>query len=157
MFALQLRHDLHVKEFYMRAAFNGLRIRSTKDKFDLVQTALSSDTEVAIGMLDKDVRAVTSKQKRTEAVRHLKVVNACMGRKLHAYFAQWLKYQEMHKRVYSGKFKIRVYELYMSILRQGFKQWKDNKTKKMKRRKMKMIQEMESQVAETQNEISVTT
>ena len=137
---LLLQKEKLMRDFYLRAAFNGLKIQKEIKKFDLVSKILGEDTKHAIHMTGLGLQNHRTKAMEAKMNRKMDLVACGFGRKLYQYFKKWKDETLNHKLEMRSKFQLRIIEIWRNKQMHAFFRWKELGRKQM-RKKRKMIVE----------------
>jgi len=130
-------------KYTKRAVFQALLQHTESKKYALLDHAVKNDMNVAI---DEHTEYNLKKNKKLLVANQLRACNISrdmIGKKLFSYFNKW-KYETDNYRVtMQTTVRNRVLRSYDKLMRSFFDQWKKKSFDKVRRKKMKMVQELQ--------------
>ena len=143
------------KKFILLNCFSAMRIHKESQKHMIMGETLTQDHDVAISAAEAVIARKTAEAATKSKKIGSKVITAMLSKMIFTYFAHWKEVSDMYKAAVRGKIKDRLIKTYNNYITSYFVSWKNQKEKKKRHGKKKMVMQMESQGEDLQKELDL--
>ena len=140
MAAIQFRESN--SSYTLRAVFQALRQHTESKKYSLLDHAVKNDMNVAIEETTEFNQKKNQKLLNSNQLRAGNIARDMIGKRLFSYFQKWKSETDHYGVTMNTTIKNRILRSYTLKMRSFFDQWKKKSFDKVRRKKMKIVQEL---------------